>query len=93
MFNSFSVYVSVLDKFLNSSCVGIRWCNTSSCDRVLKVIIWSEQGFPFKIHLRDITPKWREGAQQFLYETHGLDPIYMSTKYNENLSKGINAVE
>ena len=91
--NSFSAYVSVLDKFLNSLCVGIRWCNTSSCDRALKVIIWSEQEFLFKIHSREITPKWHEGAQQFLYETHRLDSIYMSTKYNENLSKGINVME
>ena len=55
--------------------------------------LWSAQGFPIKIHSREITQTGSMGEQPFLYTTHHFDQTYMPTKYYQNISKGINAME
>ena len=51
------------------------------------------QASPNKVHSREITQKASKGEQPFLHATHRLDPIYMPTKYYQNISKGIKVIE
>ena len=53
----------------------------------------SAQASPYKVHSREITQKASKGEQPFLHATHRLDPIYMPTKYYQNISKGIKVIE
>ena len=53
----------------------------------------SAQASPYKVHSREITQKANKGEQPFLHATHRLDPIYMPTKYYQNISKGIKVIE
>ena len=50
--------------------------------------MWSKQGLPFKIHSREITPKVCKEEQPF-YMWHTV----LTTKYNQNISKGIKVIE
>ena len=50
-------------------------------------------GSHYKVHSREITQKASKGEQPFLHVTHRLDPIYMPTKYFQNISKGIKVIE
>ena len=53
----------------------------------------SAQASPYKVHSREITQQASKGEQPFLHATHCLDPIYMPTKYYQNISKGIKVIE
>ena len=50
-------------------------------------------GFPFTINSREKTPKGCKGEQLILHAKHHLYLIYMLTKYNQNISNGIKAME
>ena len=47
----------------------------------------------FKFHSREIAQKSIKGELPFLHATHRLDPIYMPTKYYQNISKGMKVIE
>ena len=47
----------------------------------------------FQIKQRVITPKVRKPELSVLYATHHLILIYISTKYNQNIPKGIQVTE
>ena len=55
--------------------------------------LWSEQDLHFKISSWEITPKRCKMEQPFLHVTHHFDPIYMPTKCNQNISRGLKVMK
>ena len=51
------------------------------------------QNISFKIHSREITEKPSKGERPFLYVTHCLDLIYMSTYSIQISQRGIKVME
>ena len=57
----------------------------------IRVTEWTQN--LFQIKQRVITPKVRKAELSFLYMTHHLVLFYISTKYHQNIPKGIQVTE
>ena len=67
--------------------------STTESLRSLDIRIIERKAIPHKVNSREIAIKTSKEGQPFLHVTHRRDPIYMPTKYYENISKGIKVIE